>query len=561
MSETAAWTERVLGSLGHAILHSLWQAGIIWLLVILVLKTYKNLTPKQGGGLVFLATTAAGCSFVVTWVYLLLLPTHPINLAPSFAGVGTATKVYHALAISYLFIFLFQLARLGTGFYRVQKLKVVGLEQVPGHLKIFTLDASSYLGIKKQVKIYLSHLVGAPVTFGFLKPVVLLPVSIVTHLSPLQLEAVILHELAHIKRNDYLVNWVNQLVKAVLYFNPFVHGLVRLQRSEREKNADNWVLQFQYDPKLYATALYEIAASQKRPQPQLALSVTGHCYELLNRIECIFGNKSRLLPGSRALLANIGLLVLFCCASFLYTRAPQHSPTASVEATGTIAKHFLVGLGFEEGPIQKNKIHTEPVGYEPEKQVAAAQKVQTQRASLKEDRSTDILPDPSVPNSIQFVNTVVGQQLSDRDEKALDAAIGAAVRIFAEESWKNIELQLAESMTDPQKLLFKDQYIQLLAQANWSDLKNRLRFNFPKINWDSASAVLQGEVNHLLLDSLYNHYSLAQRQLEQEITAAGNVSPQLEKTDVGLAIEKALPHIKSVLEKVDSLRRKKIIEL
>ena len=82
-----------------------------------------------------------------------------------------------------------------------------------------------------------------------------LPVAAINHLSPHQIEAVLLHELSHIKRFDYLINLITRIIQTILYFNPFVRAFASIIEREREKNCDEIVLQFQYEPHGYASAL------------------------------------------------------------------------------------------------------------------------------------------------------------------------------------------------------------------------------------------------------------------------------------------------------------------
>ncbi len=563
MIEPGSWVERVLWALGNSLLHSFWQAGVVWLLVLLILYAIKPVSTKRIEAIGFAATILTFCSFVFTFFYLVFSKTAVYDRLLSFQSEGLAFKIFHLLAVAYLVIFIFQLVRLVIGVQKIHRLRRFGLERVPGHIKIFALDASSYLGITRKVQVYFSHLVDSPITFGFLKPVILLPFSIATQLSAVQLEAILLHELAHIKRNDYVINWINQLVKVVLYFNPFVMALIRFQQSEREKNADRWVMQFEYDPKIYATALYQIAQLCQAPKPQFVLPVLGNSYELLNRIECILGKQTRLLPGARTIATNIGVL-LFCFAlSIISPRGTEFKQKSSVSQslrnTGSLLSSGSLD-GVEVRKISKSK------NVQARKWVARNLPATTspQKHSLTQENPKSEIAGEESSNPIpaQYVKATT-TKLSDSEEQTIDAAVKAAARIYAEESWKHIELQLAESMTDQQKLAFKNRYVQVLTHANWPELENRLRTRYTLINWDSVGIVLQAEVQDLLIDSLYNHYTLLERQLASAQRNTNHQIPSLPggKEEMENAIEKALPVIKNFLEQVDSLRRKKIIEL
>jgi hypothetical protein len=136
------------------------------------------------------------------------------------------------------------------------------------------------MGIKKEVKIWLSHLVEGPVTLGSLKPVVLIPFATLCNLDTQQMEALILHELAHIRKQDYLLNlWITAL-EALFFFNPFSRLLIRSIQKEREHRCDDLVLQFRYDPHAYVSALMTLARGTQS-SPRLVLAATGSNDRLL----------------------------------------------------------------------------------------------------------------------------------------------------------------------------------------------------------------------------------------------------------------------------------------
>ncbi len=82
--------------------------------------------------------------------------------------------------------------------------------------------------------------------------------AVINQLSTRQMEAVLLHELAHIRRHDYLLNLIINIIRTILYFNPFARAFVGIIESEREKNCDELVLQFQYGGYDYASALLSL---------------------------------------------------------------------------------------------------------------------------------------------------------------------------------------------------------------------------------------------------------------------------------------------------------------
>ena len=190
------------------------------------------------------------------------------------------------------------------------------------------------MGIRKPVSIWLSENVTSPVTIGFLKPVILIPIAAITNLTTRQLESLLLHELSHIKRHDYLINLLINCVSTILYFNPFVKLFMRSIEREREKSCDEMVIQFQCDPHGYATALLQLEKANHFTKP-LTLAASGKKNDLLHRIEMILGfNKNPVFSFNKlaglfaGLVFAIGLNSILCNRSFFFPEAARVSGLA-----------------------------------------------------------------------------------------------------------------------------------------------------------------------------------------------------------------------------------------
>jgi len=172
------------------------------------------------------------------------------------------------------------------------------------------------LNISKQIRISFSELIDVPCVIGYIKPLVLLPVTICVNLSADEVEAILLHELSHIKRNDYLGNLLQQFITVLLFFNPFTQLINRIINQERENGCDDLVVEKTGEPLIYAQALIKLEEA-RRSNLQLALAATGQKFHLLNRIERIMKTKKHI--GSiRHLIIALFLLTgtLSCIAWF-----------------------------------------------------------------------------------------------------------------------------------------------------------------------------------------------------------------------------------------------------
>ncbi|MBK7099331.1 MAG: hypothetical protein IPH58_14625 [Sphingobacteriales bacterium] len=194
----------IFASLGSAVFNSIWQVGLIWLLVLVYIKTEKVKKTDCIETLAFWAVVAGFLSFLTSFIYICFF-TH--TQSSVFVGIISLYGLAHLLpyvAMVYLCFLIFPLIRLITGVKTIYVFKNRSLSKVPGHLKIYTLNGSSWLGIKRKVKIFISDIATSPLTLGWLRPMILIPLAAINNLSTQQVEAIILHELAHIKRNDYL---------------------------------------------------------------------------------------------------------------------------------------------------------------------------------------------------------------------------------------------------------------------------------------------------------------------------------------------------------------------
>ena len=129
-----------------------------------------------------------------------------------------------------------------------------------------------------------------PGVFGLLRPVILVPEGITEHLSPEQFEAVLTHEVCHVRRRDNLAAAVHMLVEALFWFNPLVWWVGRQLTLERERICDDEVLQRSNDPAVYAEGILNVCRFYVESPLRCVAGVTGS--NLKQRIEEIMGHRS-----------------------------------------------------------------------------------------------------------------------------------------------------------------------------------------------------------------------------------------------------------------------------
>ncbi len=220
------------------------------------------------------------------------------------------------LSVLYMAGLVFMLARLSVGSLQLFWLKKIGNSHPGVALDELLVTLKKRINYDGSVRLMLSVKAQVPMVIGYLKPIILLPAATIDHLNIEQLETILLHELAHIKRHDYLINILQAFVETILFFNPFVWLVSAIIRREREHCCDDLVLDHTREPLFYATALAALASGQKSA-PALALAATGQSNHLFNRIQRIMEMKKNPFSYSRMAAAILIISATSCSLVWL----------------------------------------------------------------------------------------------------------------------------------------------------------------------------------------------------------------------------------------------------
>jgi uncharacterized protein (TIGR03435 family) len=313
------WVER----LGATLLHFLWQG----LLVSAIYAAARRWTARSfGPNFLYLLACAAlaimAAAPLLTWS--LLRPAAPTPVAVSFAApisaaVSTAVRsvpvsfpaaIDRAVPAAFLpWVVAVWVAgalafwvRLMGGWIVAGRLRSRLVRPAPREWQQ-TLDRlKTRIRVSRPVRLLVSSVVQAPAVVNWLRPVVLVPVGALAGLPPGQIEALLLHELAHIRRHDYLVNVVQGVVEAFLFYHPAVWWISGHIREEREHCCDDVAASLSGDVLTYARALAEME-SARAPQLRAAMAATGG--SLAHRIARLLGHdrpmdQTRSAPGAIA---------------------------------------------------------------------------------------------------------------------------------------------------------------------------------------------------------------------------------------------------------------------
>jgi beta-lactamase regulating signal transducer with metallopeptidase domain len=318
-----------LQSLGWAIANSIWQAGIFWILYHSAISSYTNASSKLKNNISTVFLFGSFLWFLVTFFNKFVYSEKLSASLPQQLFISADSNSTHTvlnsqnvikafsyslpyLSVAYLFLLLIFTVKLINSYCNTISIRNHGLQKPTVEWRLFVDKVTRSMDITKKIRLWFSNHVDVPATIGFIKPVILIPIASLNQLTADQLEAIILHELSHIKRNDYALNLFISLVETILFFNPFVVLLCKIIKKERENCCDDFVLQYKYDRHSYASALLSLEKSRIQNQ-YLALTATSGKKQLLFRIKRIMefkSNSNRMNYGQKliALLLITGII-------------------------------------------------------------------------------------------------------------------------------------------------------------------------------------------------------------------------------------------------------------
>lgn len=304
-------------ALGWTLLHSLWQGLLIFVITVPVLVFLKKHAPSVRYPILCLAllllTTMMAATFYLHLPESYTASQLPDTILPSPEVSNSISPVVadspetvttpistHSLRRSandfihqyaewlvngwLIGVLLFAMRWL-AGLLYTYRLKRQGVIAADKTWQKQVDHWSKKIGITRGVRLLESVKTEVPVILGHLKPVILLPVGTLSGLSPQQIEVIILHELAHIRRHDFVINLLVSALEIVLFYHPVYWWLADQIQQEREKSCDDIAVAVCGNARLYARTL--LLMEEKRQQNSLAMAYQGKKHHLLERIKRI----------------------------------------------------------------------------------------------------------------------------------------------------------------------------------------------------------------------------------------------------------------------------------
>jgi beta-lactamase regulating signal transducer with metallopeptidase domain len=236
------------------------------------------------------------------------------------------------------------------GLWYIRKLRH---SAIPLHLQWISYieNLRSTLRISRTVKLAESPYINTPMVIGYLKPIILIPVGMISGLSTEQVETIFIHELAHIKRHDYLVNLFQSFMEMVFFFNPFIWTLSNLLRKEREYCCDDVVVSQHGSSLAYAHALARLE-EVRLSSNAFALGLAENKNVLLDRIKRIMEKSAKNYSGKDRMIIPAVLLVAgLLCASWLSIHQENRFQEMPTSEQDTSVKKETKSAEFSERRI------------------------------------------------------------------------------------------------------------------------------------------------------------------------------------------------------------------
>jgi beta-lactamase regulating signal transducer with metallopeptidase domain len=388
------WHSSLVAALGWTLLHTLWQGLIVAVVLAMILGALR----RRSAAARYVAASAAMLAVFALAVATFIRLNHAMQLASAsgapgapgvwnFSGespavpaatspaVSPVTHLNNAvplLALAWAAGVLILGIRQLTGWLGVQSIRRTATPISDDRVLAIFAELIDRIGIRQFVCLAQSSVIQVPTMIGWIRPMVLLPVAVLTGLSPQQLRGLLAHELAHVRRYDYLANLLQAAIETLMFYHPAAWWIGRRIRQEREHCCDDVAAKLS-DRAVFAKALAGMEHLRQTSAP--AVSVRGG--DLLSRIRRLLlpDEKSSSLRWSWVTPAALLLVILLSTAS-LQRRAhagnatqpnqglcyvsgvPRSGAYEIFEKTGRVIsmQHLFNATGFNQDPARKTLI-------------------------------------------------------------------------------------------------------------------------------------------------------------------------------------------------------------
>lgn len=314
----------------NTLLHSLWQGVILAvltaLIVLLTTRSDAKVRYNLFVGCLMLFITGVGATFIFEWnkfnpaaavtaVHtvgigdtLNLKPGSAVNTGVLDHWIGYVSNYSSAIVLIWLLMIAAKSIRFMVDISTLFRIRTAKVYDAGVFLENKVKYLAEQYGIKQTVRIVQSGLIQVPMVLGHLKPLILVPLGLVNGLSAAEVDAIICHELAHIRRRDYLVNLFQSVVEILFFFNPAVLWLSNMIRTEREHCCDDLAVSATRTKTDYIKALVSCQEFANEV-PAYAMAVNGGGKKhLVNRVQRLISSRNQSLNKIEKAIVGFAML-------------------------------------------------------------------------------------------------------------------------------------------------------------------------------------------------------------------------------------------------------------
>lgn len=498
--------ENIINALGWTLFHILWQGLLVGIVLFFVLRLLKNKTSNLR---YFVSVASLLLIVVLSLINFSTNYDKPIEknfeisdkhkteydskiidfssanqdklfkadfLSVLESNIQKLDRYFPLIINLWMLGVLFFIAKFVFSFLYTNRLKKSKIQSIQSKWKNKFTQLEHKLEINKKIKYIESKLVNVPIVLGYLKPLIIIPVGMLTSMPSNQIDAIIAHELAHIKRNDYIINVLQSLIETIFFFHPAVWYISNQIRNERENCCDDIALSVCEEKMIYAKALVSVQ-ELKLGKLYSAVAFSGKKKHLLNRIKRMIMKPKVKSNFTDKIITALIIVSAVVALSFTYAAETNdlaekiHFPN-SIEKPSEVTEPTMPdaiqdlelntsNLVIPEAPvapktvyrdtIRKYKTHRETIEIDDQTVVYKSKKNgerQEMKFTMKNGKAIDLyidgkkIPEKDYPKYQAEVNDVID------DLKAAKDDIRDAMEDIEDLDIEKIQYEIQESMKD-----------------------------------------------------------------------------------------------------------------
>ncbi len=382
-------SDHIIKALCNTLMHSLWQGILLAIITGAIIIFTKKARAAYRYNLLIGALTLFAFGVTATFIGQLQKPeassasyqnylttprssaiqtaaAHAIGIAPVPGNITDKVISYfnthrNIIVLIWFLIICAKSVQMAVGLHAVFHLKRTKVSKVGEDWENRLLQLAKQLHIEQAIRLIESGIAKVPMVVGHLKPVILIPIGLINSLATDEVEAILIHELAHIRRRDYLVNLLQSFIEIVFFFNPAVLWISQLIKTERENCCDDLAIAQSRNKESYIRAMVS-CEEYKAARPAYVMAFPGAKNTLLYRVSRLVRNRNYSLGLFEKTILAVCLVAMGLGISAFTARENIKKALKSVAA---VIHHDARTEHIEKVKVVKNdtsvKKHSAPV--------------------------------------------------------------------------------------------------------------------------------------------------------------------------------------------------------